>query len=296
MVRLIFNRRHLCRVLLAFSAVISATATAQTSVWQVSKGESTLYIAGTVHMLPQAQFPLPDAFEQSYQRAEKLIFEADIRELETAKGAQLLMRHARYQDQRNLKQVLSEATYKQLEQAAASFGISLKTLNSFKPDFVLLNLMQAALQRAGMAGEGVDSYFLQQALSDNKALGFLETTEQQLSLLLNASESHEDEFVKQNLAQFDELEQQLNDIIAAWRSGDTNALAALAMAFTDTPEGKQFYDTLLVQRNKNWLPHIKQMLETTEVELVLIGALHLAGDNNVLQLLQQNGYSITQLE
>lgn len=291
-----FNTKHLCGLLLVFSAFISVTVSAQTSVWQVSKGESTLYIAGTVHMLPPNQFPLPDAFSQSYQQAEKIIFEADIRELETAKGAQLLMRHARYQDQRNLKQVLTDTTYQQLEQAAAGFGISLKTLNSFKPDFVLLNLMQAAMQRAGMTGEGVDSYFLQQALSDNKTLGFLETTEQQLALLLNASESNEDEFVKQNLAQFHQLEQQLNDIITAWRSGDSEALAKLAMAFTDTPEGKQFYDTLLVQRNKNWLPHIVQMLETPEVELVLVGALHLAGEHNVLQLLQQNGYSITQLE
>ena len=295
-VRPMFNSKYLSGVLLAFCAVISATATAQTSVWQVSKGDSKLYIAGTVHMLPPNQFPLPDAFSQSYQRSEKVFFEADIRELETAKGAQLLMRHARYQDERNLKQVLSASTYQQLEQAAASLGISLKTLNSFKPDFVLLNLMQVAMQRAGMAGEGVDSYFLQQALSDNKTLGFLETTEQQLSLLLNASESQEDEFVKQNLAQFHQLEQQLNDIIAAWRSGDTSALAKLAMAFTDTPEGKQFYDTLLVQRNKNWLPHIVQMLETPEVEMVLVGALHLAGEHNVLQLLQQNGYSITQLQ
>jgi uncharacterized protein YbaP (TraB family) len=50
-----------------------------------------------------------------------------------------------------------------------------------------------------------------------------------------------------------------------------------------------------VQRNKNWLPQIQQMLATPEVELVLVGALHLAGESNVLQLLREQGYSITQL-
>ena len=50
-----------------------------------------------------------------------------------------------------------------------------------------------------------------------------------------------------------------------------------------------------MQRNQNWIPQLKQMLATKEVELVLVGALHLAGDSNVLELLQQQGYQVTKL-
>ena len=152
-----------------------------------------------------------------------------------------------------------------------------------------------ALYQMELAGEGVDMYFLKQALADDKPLLFLETVEQQLSMLLNISANNEDAFVQQNLQQLSELESELTKIIAAWRSGDTDTMAALAMAFTDTPEGKLFYEALLVQRNKNWLPQLEQMLATPEVELVLVGALHLAGEANVLQLLREQGYSITQL-
>lgn len=272
-----------------------ASAQAETSVWQLTNGEQHLYIAGTVHLLPPEQFPLPDEFATAYQAAAVLAFETDIRELETAEGMQLLMQHARYQDGRSLNNVLSAATYQQLAQFAKSQGVDLAPLNSFKPDFVMLTLMQVALQKAGMAGEGVDSHFLQRAIADAKPLLFLETVEQQLSMLLNISDTNENVFVQQNLEQLSELEAQLTEIIRAWRAGDTATLSKLAMAFTDTPQGQQFYDTLLVQRNKSWLPQIEKMLATPEVELVLVGALHLAGENNLLQLLQQKGYKLTQL-
>lgn len=268
---------------------------AASSVWQVSKGDSQLYIAGTVHLLPPAEFPLPDEFGRAYANADTLVFETDVRELETAQGMQLLMQQARYQDGRGLQQVLSPATYQQLSQFARAQGLDITPLDSFKPDFVLLTLMQLALQKAGMAGEGVDMYYLKQAASDSKPLLFLETVEQQLGMLLNISANNEDVFVQQNLEQLAELEQQLKQIIRAWRAGDTRQLSELAMAYTDTPEGKHFHQALLVQRNKNWLPQLQQMLATKEVELVLVGALHLAGEDNVLTLLQQQGYKVTQL-
>jgi uncharacterized protein len=281
-------------VVLAF--IVAGSAHADTSVWRLSKGAQQLYIAGTVHLLPPEQFPLPQAFDTAYQQADIVVFETDIRELETPQGNQLLMQHARYQDGRTLRQVLSAKTYRKLAQFAKAQGVDLATLDSFKPDFVLLTLMQVALQKAGMAGEGVDMYYFKQAIADTKPLLFLETVEQQLSMLLNVSAANEEVFVRQNLQQLSDLEAQLTQIIAAWRRGDANALSELAMAFTDTPEGKRFYQLLLVQRNKNWLPQIEQMLATPEVELVLVGALHLAGEHNVLQLLQQQGYTITQLQ
>jgi uncharacterized protein len=286
---------NMTQALLVLALLASGSVRAETSVWRLSKGAQQLYIAGTVHLLPPEQFPLPQAFDIAYQQADIVVFETDIRELETPDGNRLLMQHARYQDGRTLRQVLSAKTYRKLAQFASVQGVDLATLDSFKPDFVLLTLMQIALQKAGMAGEGVDMYYFKQAMADTKPLLFLETVEQQLTMLLNASAAHEEVFVRQNLQQLSDLEQQLNQIISAWRRGDANALSKLAMAFTDTAEGKAFYDVLLVQRNKNWLPQIEQMLTTPEVELVLVGALHLAGDDNVLQLLQQQGYQLTQL-
>ena len=49
-------------ILVLASAVVSTAALAETSVWKVSKGSDYLYVAGTVHLLPESAFPLPAEF------------------------------------------------------------------------------------------------------------------------------------------------------------------------------------------------------------------------------------------
>ena len=49
--------------LLALGALcVSITATAESAVWKVSKGEDYLYLAGTVHVLRASDYPLPREF------------------------------------------------------------------------------------------------------------------------------------------------------------------------------------------------------------------------------------------
>ncbi len=53
-------------------------------------------------------------------------------------------------------------------------------------------------------------------------------------------------------------------------------------------------DMLLGDRNRNWLPGIEAMLVTAEVELILVGALHLAGEQGLLAQLRKRGYKLEQ--
>lgn len=72
-----------------------------------------------------------------------------------------------------------------------------------------------------------------------------------------------------------------------------------AMADISLNEFKQdypdIYNTLLVKRNQNWLPKLEKMMTTPEKEFVLVGALHLAGEDSVLQRLEQKGYTVEKL-
>lgn len=283
------------QIIFVFLLLICSSAFAQTSVFEVSKDEHKLYLVGTVHMLPNSAFPLPEAFNYAYENSSTLVFEADVRQLETAMGMQLVMQHARYQDGNSLTKVLSAASHKALAEQAANLGLNILGLDSFKPDFVIINLMQQALKKANLAGIGVDRYYLDKAQQEQRELAFLETIEQQLALLFNISAGNEDFFIEQSLNDLQGIEAQLTSIIKAWREGNLNSLAELAMEHADTAIGKQFYDKMLTQRNKAWLPQLEAMLATAEVEMVLVGALHLAGEHNLLQLLQQQGYKVTQL-
>jgi uncharacterized protein YbaP (TraB family) len=86
----------------------------------------------------------------------------------------------------------------------------------------------------------------------------------------------------------------MDDMIAAWRIGDNDALSELFVADM-LEQAPEIYDSLLKQRNLNWLPQLEDMLESPEIEFVLVGAAHLVGPDGLLAMLQAKGYQISQL-
>jgi len=43
---------------------IGSTASADTSVWEVTSAGNTIYLGGTVHLLRPSDYPLPEEYEQ----------------------------------------------------------------------------------------------------------------------------------------------------------------------------------------------------------------------------------------
>ena len=81
---------------------------------------------------------------------------------------------------------------------------------------------------------------------------------------------------------------------AAWRDADSEKLIELGLAplKKDFPE---IYDTLIVNRNNAWMPEIIAMMNTEDIEFILVGALHLVGEDGLLTLLSKQGYTIRML-
>ena len=247
-----------------------------------------------MHLLPPEQFPLPQEFSQAYSQADTLVFETDVRELETAKGMQLLMQHAMYSDGRSLSKVLSPEVYQQVAEYFAPYGVQLQQLDGYKPGFIMLQMLALEMMKAQMSGEGVDSYFDKKAKADGKTLAYLESVESQINLLANMGDGYEDAFIKMNLEQFGDFKAYFAAMVAAWRAGDMTELDKLAVQPARELD-PVLYQALFVQRNNAWLPQIKQMFGNNSKELVLVGGGHLAGEHSVLALLQQAGYKVEQV-
>jgi uncharacterized protein YbaP (TraB family) len=52
------------------------------------------------------------------------------------------------------------------------------------------------------------------------------------------------------------------------------------------------YQSLLVERNNNWLPKIERLIKQPEEKFILVGALHLIGEDGLLQQLKNRGYQV----
>jgi len=275
--------------------VLASTAQAETSVWKVSKGESELYIGGTIHLLKESDHPLPKEFETAYLTADKLYFETDTEKASTPEFGALMMQKLMLQNGKTLKDVLKPDTYAQLSEYIASIGMPMQQLESFTPSGVVIMTTVIVLTQNGFRPDlGVDATYLAKAKADNKQTGELETIEEQLDFIANMSGGKDDEIILYTLRDLKRFDAYINDLKNAWRSGNLARMekTVLTELKRDFPAA---HKSLLVTRNNNWMKKIVPMFDSKEKEFILVGALHLVGDDGLLSQLEKLGFSIEQL-
>lgn len=279
------------KCVLTLCLIIFAACTQAASVWKVSKEGKELFIGGTVHLLSKADYPLPEEYDQAYQLAQSLVFETDEAALSTEKFQMQMMKQLSYKDGRTIKSVLSDRTYKALENHLATRNIPIQNLIGFKPGMVSVTLSVIELQRIGLTSEGVDKYYANLATLDKKSVNWLETPQQQLDLIANMGKGDEDDLIAYTLKDLKSLPEMISKLKQYWRDGDMGKMADIGIRpfVEDYPE---VYADLLLDRNKRWVPQIEAMLKNDEKELVLVGALHLAGPHSVLKMLSDKGYKV----
>lgn len=272
----------------------SIPAQADSPVWQIERNGNLTFLGGTFHVLTEADYPLPTAFDKAYQQSTKVIFETDIEKMESPEFQQNMLRELSYSDGRNLQQVLRPETYLALKDYFAARGIPIDSVVNYKPGLVATLMTVIELQRLGLVGEGVDTYFSVKTATDQKRRGQLESVEDQIQFIANMGAGKEDELLAFNLEDMERLPGLWKSMKDSWRSGDMPKLYqdTGASLKNDFPE---VYQSLLVERNDAWMPQIEALLETTEIEFVLVGALHLAGEDGLLSRLAARGYSVRQL-
>ena len=266
---------------------------ADSPVWKITKGDQTLFIGGTVHLLTQADYPLPQPFEDAYLKASKIVFETDIKETQTPEFQKALMQQVVYPEGTTLKTTLDAATYEAFENFLTSRGIPKDNIIKFKAGMASVTLTVIELQRLGLIGTGVDEFFSLRALNDQKQMGALETIDEQIAFIAEMGQGKENELIAYTLDQIGELPDLMASMKAAWRNGDNAKMGELGLM----PLKKDFpnmYDQLIVKRNNAWMPEIEAMVQNPDIELILVGALHLVGEDGLLAQLEAKGYRIEQ--
>lgn len=276
------------------TSLMSSYPLAATSVWKISQGANTLYLAGTFHLLNSEDHPLPAAFDQAYQTALKVVFETDIASTNSPafqlKAAQVMM----YGDGRTLKSALKPTTFEALNRFLLERGMAIDNFLPFTPAGASLVLSLLEYNRLGMSMQhGVEYVFNSQATKDNKATGFLETPEQQLQFIANLGAGEEDEMILYTLRDLKNSASLLRQFKTAWREGDIDTLDKVALKQM-REEFPASYEDIIVNRNADWLPQIEAMIADPGTELVMVGALHMVGPDGLISRLRAKGYAVTQ--
>ena len=260
-------------------------------IWKIESDSNTVYIMGSIHFLKETDYPLDDRFDTCFQDAENVVFELHYDSTQTPAFQQYTLLKAFYPEGVTFQGSVSDSTFASVKDKLLEFGMPIEKLNAFQPWFIAVTMLSLNLQKLGFDPKlGVDQHFFTMAKETQKNIIGLETPEYQLDLLATLGGDDQENFVIQTMDQFDEMESGFRDLVDAWKSGDLKKLNELLnKGFEEYPALKQ---SLLIDRNYNWLDEVIGYTKCNEDYLVIVGAGHLAGEEGLIKLLEAQGFTV----
>lgn len=281
------------RYIIPLFALSLCSLFAESSVWRISKDGQSFYIGGTCHALRPSDYPLPPEFELAYSLTDTLVFEMDPSETNDPTFTFQLLKAASYEGKRNLKSILSKKNYKALAKKCQQNEFSIEVFNKTKPGMVIMMLMVKELDKFGVTEEGVDLHFHKRALQDQKELLALETAEFQIDLIASLGEGMENKIIKYGLKDIENLRKNFDTLVNTWKEGDLKDINKhFVKGIREYPK---IHKKLLINRNKEWISYLEALTYTPEIEFVLVGLAHMAGEQGLIALLEKKGYTIEQI-
>jgi uncharacterized protein YbaP (TraB family) len=279
-------RRYLAALSLLFGSVTAAHA--QSAVWAIQGTQNTVYLAGSVHLLKPDNASLPAVFEKAYTDAEALVMELDLDDFDPLSAQSWMLENGTFKSDTTLRESLGETRYKRVSTEATRLGLPLEALQNFEPWAIALTLVQLQYMKLGFDPEaGVEKQLERRAREEQKPIQGLETLDQQLGQLDSLTYEQQGRFLELTVEEMHEMESDTDDMLRAWRAGDIKALSTLLSAeYDDFPE---LYRALVTERNKRWMPKIEALLKDKQDYMVVVGALHLVGDDGLLDLARKRG-------
>lgn len=265
-------------------------------MWRVDApaGRSPAYLAGSIHVLTPAHYPLSATMEQTFERAGTLVEEVNLDELMSPEGSALVLSKGMYLDGRTLETTLSKATYDLIAARLQRSGMPIAAMQRMKPWVVGLTLMAIEIQKAGFDPKlGVDRHFFDKAKKAGKEIRALETVAYQIERFDGMPAEAQEQMLRHSL---EDIETQLGNVKAladAWAAGDADATEKFLLA--SLKEAPQAYERLVAERNRNWVPAIDTCLQQSQPCFIVVGAAHLVGPDGLVTLLKRKGYRVEQM-
>jgi len=264
------------------------------AVWTLSDEDTTVHLFGTVHILkPETVWRTP-GFNEIFEAADAVYFEADVSSPQAAQAmAGLVPELGIYSDGTRLSDVLDAEEEREVEEAMDHIGVPMSAIEPMKPWLATVQLSVQALVKQGYKPDsGVETVLTEAAKDTGKPLRFLETGEEQLRFFADMPQEDQVEFLVASAVQIEENPQLLDTLVAEWAEGDVEAIGQI-MSEPEVMGSEHVYDVLIVERNEDWTDQIETLMEDEAgTFLIAVGAGHLAGEDSVVEMLRARGYEV----
>ena len=273
---------YLTLLTLAFSV---KQAVAEPLYWQAKKEDLTLTILGSVHVGDESMYPLPSAITDTLKNSDGLVIETDIR-----KSDGVVYPHNKL----TTADILNAEQLQLLTDISKSLEMPMQQLLSSPPWATSLSIQMQQLKNLGYGSAGgVDATLADKATIQKVPVISLEPLQFQIDLMTKQKDDGK-EWLVSSLEEFDQTDLVVHCLIESWKAGDLAKLEAFAELSEASPELEKAF---LTDRNIDWANKLSANdweLDSKGHYVLVVGTLHLIGEGNLLKLLEEKGFNVTQ--
>ena len=265
------------------------------ALWKVADRDTTVYLFGTIHLLPANFAWRGPAIQAATERSDGLVVETIIDPKNMAELSSALTRLGVRDGLPPIESRVAPARRAALAAAIARSGLPPAVFHRMETWAAAFTLLGTQFKGMDLRQEeGVETILKQQFRQAGKPIGQLETNAEQLGFFDALPEQTQRSLLDAALERPDAARKQLDSMLSAWSRGD---VAAIARTFQAEMGGDPaMRDLLLKRRNTNWARWIEGRLNEPGSIMVAVGAGHLAGADSVQAMLQKRGLEVTRLQ
>jgi len=258
-------------------------------LWKIERDDlkHPTFMLGTMHLINKEYFYFPEKLEKLILSSGQLILEMDgLPDQVQAMELMMLPDSTKMSDffTPEEMQLIYRFALEEMKMNQAMFDL---TFGKMKPFLILQLITQKQFEGET---ESFELTLMDLAKKHRiKTLG-LETIQQQIGFFDEIPPKEFGQIITSYFENSDSLKQQTIIMQQIYRGGNLDSLAQFMV--DSSPELMEFEDILLTNRNKAWIPLIlKYIFE--KPSFIAVGAAHLAGENGVIELLRQQGFTVT---
>lgn len=271
-----------------------ATPPARPALWVLADKDTTIYLFGTIHLLPKGLAWRSPKLEAAMTKSDSLVLE--VAGLENREHtAAVMMKAAITRGLPPLVERVPADKRPKLEQLASDAGVPLGYLDIFEDWAAAITLAVGSLKDLGLdPDDGAEELLRRTFTTAKKPIAGLETAEQQFGYFDNLSPKAQTALLISTIDESSDAKVEFEKMLKAWSAGDEKKMA---LSFDDELKlSPELFEVLLKKRNANWAQWIDDRMDKPGTIFIGVGAGHLAGPDSVQRMLRTRGFKVKRVQ
>ena len=278
-------------LLAALTWLLAGAAEAAPPVWVVHGAHCTIYLFGSVHILPPDLNWEPGKLKHAVAHAQEIWFEIPLDNASMAAASQAAETRGMQPTGQTLTAELDPANQARLLKLAGTYAVPMEELDRLQPWLAEIRLSVASYRDLGASRElGVEHKILQDAPPKALQRAF-ETPEEQIGYLADGALPDQIASLEETFGELEAGPDGFVRLIHAWMTGDLKGLSAEALDPL-AQAAPAVYQTMVVRRNEHWRDAVLARLDQPGQVVMVVGAGHLIGPTGLPALLREKGVKV----